>query len=379
MKKSKLLLVLASAFILSGCNLFNKGGNSEAPASSGSESSGSESSGSESSQAQGQSFSFADVVASFAAAGVEGVSIPNYNAASESATCTYDTANGEFLLTGTTNAEMQVYAQALTAAGWTLTTDEYGDYSGVFGETRAQLWLEDWLDYSKAAIVLGFTLAPENVFPSEDIAAYLTANSWTDTMPVFSNALTTGFQFSADYGQLIILTASGSEDALLEAVVSFYLSEQGGFANGGVDANGYHLVSANAQFELVAWDWPAQYPGYVILNFQAYVAPAAEFPVADVNAFLSSYSLGFSLSASAEYSGTAFSTDSGASGNYHYFMVTATGGDYSAYCTLLGELVTANGYSLDSTVTTKTVYYNADEHEVQIIPGEGYVTIMFWE
>ena len=196
MKKSKLLLVLASAFILSGCNLFNKGGNSEAPASSGSESSGSESSGSESSQAQGQSFSFADVVASFAAAGVEGVSIPNYDAASESATCTYDTANGEFLLKGTTNAEMQAYASALTAAGWTLETDSYGDYSGVFGETRAQLWLEDWLDYSKQAIVLGFTLGPDTAFPSADVAAFLTANSWTDSIPAFSSVFTTTYMNS---------------------------------------------------------------------------------------------------------------------------------------------------------------------------------------
>lgn len=94
------------------------------------------------------------------------VSIPNYPGEDLDVTLDDDYLDkGDLLyyLKNTTHDDMDAYAALLEEAGWALEKDTYGDYSGTFGNTRAAIYLADYLDYSAKAIEVEFYVAPEKV------------------------------------------------------------------------------------------------------------------------------------------------------------------------------------------------------------------------
>lgn len=283
------LLLCASTLALAGCNLL--GGSSSGKKSSKKKSSSTETSQvSSSSQAGGssatsssqqggsgststsstpqtQTISFASIVSAFASEGVTGVVIPDYVGGTS-----YTLEEGVYYIKGSSNAEMQTFASSMKSAGWVLGTDEYGDYSGSFGNTRAQVYIGDYTAESQAAI---------------------------------------------------------------------------------------------------------------IVQFQLGVEPTAAFPTAAVNEFLTTYSLGFTLSESVvaqltDPSGSGYATTTGVdtSGTYHYICVQVSGDVASAWKAALDSTVTSAGYEWNDTYGC---YVNDDEHEVQIGYASNVTKLVFFE
>ena len=281
------LLLCASTLALAGCNLGGSSGkksskkkssSTETSQVSGSSQSGGSSvtsssqqggsgSTSTSSTPQSQTISFASVISAFASEGVTGVVIPDYVGGTS-----YSLENGAYYIKGSSNAEMQTFASAMQTSGWTLAVDDYGDYSGAFGDTRAQVYIGDFTAESQAAIIVEFALAPE---------------------------------------------------------------------------------------------------------------PSSTFPLEDLNAFLTQYSLGFTVTAdvAAQFtdpSGNGYTVQTGtdSSGTYHAFMISVTGDAVSAWKAAIDPVLTAASYEWDS---EEEYYYNSADHQINIRLESGVTSITFWE
>ena len=66
-----------------------------------------------------------------------------------------------YYIDGSSHDEMDAFAEALEEAGWTLEADRWGDYTGYYGRTQANVYIGDYIDYSLGCIVVEFTIGPE--------------------------------------------------------------------------------------------------------------------------------------------------------------------------------------------------------------------------
>lgn len=75
-----------------------------------------------------------------------------------------------------THDEMDAFATLLSANGWTLETDSYGDYSGQYGETRAKIKIADYIDYGYGCIRIILSVGDRHydAFPLTDANKFLT-------------------------------------------------------------------------------------------------------------------------------------------------------------------------------------------------------------
>jgi len=120
---------------------------------------------------------FEDAVSLFEYFGIEGVVIPAY----ECEDATLEVLGGveyeaiEFDIGNSSHEEMEAFADALEGAGWAFEVDSYGDYYGVFGDTRACVYIGDWIGYTSQGydcIRVQFYLGDEvfTEWPAEAIA-----------------------------------------------------------------------------------------------------------------------------------------------------------------------------------------------------------------
>ena len=82
------------------------------------------------------------------------VKLPKYAGESEDLETEFDDSYTAYYIKNSSHEEMDKYAEALEAAGWTLEMDDWDDYYATFGDTRATLYLADYINYSQKAIVL---------------------------------------------------------------------------------------------------------------------------------------------------------------------------------------------------------------------------------
>lgn len=82
------------------------------------------------------------------------VKLPKYAGESEDLETEFDDYYTAYYIKNSSHEEMDKYAEALEAAGWTLEMDAWDDYYATFGDTRASLYLGDYINESQKAIVL---------------------------------------------------------------------------------------------------------------------------------------------------------------------------------------------------------------------------------
>ena len=160
MKKGLVLTVTAAALLAVSCG---KGGSKPAE----------------------KGFKLTEAVEFYASEGVANVTLPNYVAESEDAEITFSDSwvesSGWFRadITNSTKKEMNAFADSLSAKGWTVGAGRYtGDYLATFGDTRANMYVENWLEEDANCIRLIFWLSEEKltIFPSDEVEAFFTAS-----------------------------------------------------------------------------------------------------------------------------------------------------------------------------------------------------------
>jgi hypothetical protein len=110
-------------------------------------------------------YRFSDAEADYKEAGVS-VFIPVYEGEVE---VSYD-EDGFYLITGSSAEAMDAYAEKLVAAGWAVSTDSWGDWSGLYKDTRAEIYLGDWSEYPEEDPLGGIKVVFDlNVFPVDFI------------------------------------------------------------------------------------------------------------------------------------------------------------------------------------------------------------------
>lgn len=224
-----------------------------------------------------RSYSFSNVVAAYAANGME-VAIPDYLGADLNPT--YVASGDYYVIKNSTHAEMDAFGESLIAAGWDLTVDNYGDYSGYFGNTVAFLYMGDYIDYSQyAGIVIQFTI-PSSQFPAEEIAELFADYGAPDFggLPEFEGESvyfqTSIYSESGFYADGVRLDVYGASDSELESYLALLAS------NGWEDNNGL-LTKAFADLGGIASVQYAQVDSrdiVFILYFGLSPIPTAGFP-----------------------------------------------------------------------------------------------------
>ena len=227
-----------------------------------------------------RSLSFPEAVAFYEEEGIEGVQIPNY--VTPTGTLGVDDASGAYLIYDSSHEEMEDYAELLEEAGWTLEQDGYGDYNGVFGETRAQLYLADYIDYSYAAIVLlfGAAQAPSSSIPFELIQSIFAASGEVYyPIPDFEAAnaefLATEYAAGGWYYDSVLIQVSGATDEEIENYYNVALPAAGWSYAGGIATKAFPDLGGVATIAFGTFDDGS----FAILMYYGFTPiPQAGFP-----------------------------------------------------------------------------------------------------
>ena len=180
MKRSKIAFtaLLASIFGLASCDFsldslkfWEKKKEEETPQKQEEEGGKSEEEGGNTTPSTAEfSFSFSEVVAMFAEEGIT-VSIPNFEGSKD---IEEEHEGSAYYFDNATREEMEAFADSLTKAGWALSQDEYEDYAGYYGQTRAWVSVQDWIDWGEyIRVTFGFDPEPVAEFPYTDLNAFL--------------------------------------------------------------------------------------------------------------------------------------------------------------------------------------------------------------
>ena len=225
---------------------------------------------------------FAEALEYFVDQGIEDVIIPKYETAEGSVELQEDYLTPTYFIYDSTHDEMDDFAEALTAAGWDLTTDNFGDYNGTFEDTRAQVYLGDYLQESQACIVLQFSLAPEvfDSWPSEAIAEMFAEYEETlYDVPAFASeaatfTVTTYEFFGMVFGVDVVV--NGATDA----EINTYLTETLPNAGWEVDTENGSAKKTFVDLDGIATIYLEEYNGsyYISLMFGLSVIPSPTFP-----------------------------------------------------------------------------------------------------
>ena len=148
-----------------------------------------------------------------------------------------------------------------------------------------------------------------------------------------------------------------------------------------LDSYGDHNLSfGNSGAKLYVGD----YYSYILLR-PSYSAPIvfdlAEFPLAEVNAFLTQYDLGFTLAeALPDAAGAGFAVESDVASGYHYYAVLFSGDQADALTAILEPIVLAAGYTLKQG-QNGPYYANAVDHQVSVgyYASENITQVLFFE
>ena len=128
------------------------------------------------------------------------------------------------------------------------------------------------------------------------------------------------------------------------------------------------------------------YYSYISIR-PSYVAPMqfdlAEFPLTEVNAFLTQYGLGFTLAeAIPDAAGAGYAMESDVAQGYHYLVVYVSGDQAAAITAFLDPIVTAAGYQEKTDSDTGMPFYANDvNHQVSIhyYASKNVTEIVFFE
>lgn len=289
----------------------------------------------------------------------------------------------EVRITNTDADEEYAWVEALEANEWEISDGDYeGDYVArkTYGDKIAVLDIQNWLGmtYDAVRVMIYATDAPMYEFPTERISADLASMGLTATLPEFTgDALY--YAYSEEYHQLAIYVEVGTEQDAVATYQADLLAAE--FTEAGPDSYGdMHYLAPTEDLDVCVWDGnDADSPGVILVDLKKYVAPSTTFPFDEVNAFLATYNLGFSLDAETlVFPEIIYTFTEGVSGGYHYVKVELEGDFVEAIDAILGPIVLGADYILNESASYID-YYNAAYHEIQIRLINGITTVFFWE
>ena len=340
--------------------------------------------------------SFSEMLSKYAAMGVANVVIPDYVSANSEVTGERpypDDYPNFYLIQSTTEEEFEDYLESLVAGGWTF--DEYDEeelaYSYIYnlsglaeGQITAEISVANWLDSTWEGVAVQFFvyIAPYSQFPTSAVNADLASLGFSDTLPAFSGQGSSFSYYSAAMGgpQVVIAVGEGNE----AEAVSTYQSDLTGasYTEYGADSYGdMQYLSPNGEFLVCPWTYTDEdADGNIYISVLE--VPAAEFPLSDVNAYLSENEYGFTLSAANGEALTALSDSFdkyiGEYGGYPICQITIGGEVADEVAAIVGPLATGAGYT-DTSDEEGYSYVNYTTYcSVYVSVSNGYTLLTFY-
>ena len=294
--------------------------------------------------------------------------IPEYECANEEAYFEVSSAStlkvsGSSTSNKENQAEMHAFAAAMEEDGWTKNISSAGDATLTNGDYKVVLYtysayfevrltytpkfaidqLDDYMEYYFADAFELDVEIPEYAAANEE--AYFTINA--------SNPANVDVYGSSVY--------TSAKDKLEEMHAFAAAMEEAGWTKV-INSSGDATLTKDGM-KVVLYTYSAYFQ--VRMTYTAPVPTINAFPVAEANAFLAQYGLGFSISEelAAQLPGSEFQVTSDVNGGYHYFLVKITG-DYAAqYDSLFAELLGEAGYTVKQG-QAGPYYSNAVDHQV---------------
>ena len=270
-------------------------------------------------------------------------------------------------------AEMHAFAAAMEEDGWTKTINSYGDATLVKGDMKVVLYT-----YSQYFQVR-MTYSPK-----------FAINQLDDAMEAYFKG---AFDLDVEFPEYI----AASEDAYFEQNASYanYLNVYG--SSTGDKENQAEMHAFAEAMEADGWNKTIDSYGDTTLTkngmkvilytfssyFQvrmSYTPIITVFPLADLNAFLETYELGFQLTeALPDPDGNGYTISSGVNSTYgyHYFIISVTGDYVAEMKAIIGPLAEAAGYVWDDSYSC--YYDEVTEHEIDVTYSGGSTYVKFFE
>ena len=312
------------------------------------------------------------------------VAVPEYVATGTNPYYEAGTTGSTFNIYGSNTDDMADFADALEAAGFQI--NYYSDYfeddfKAYIGEDNVCLKVEDYYSYVKISCLFEAAPAPQvrpsytevdewivDIFASIDVAVIAAEYECEDETAYFIEQSDYTIKlYGSDYDEMA---------AFVDAMGDFGWDAE-------MDSYGdFDLYFGNSGASLYVGD----YTSYILIA-PSYSEPVefdlSEFPLDEVNAFLTTYGLGFTLAeALPDAAGAGFSVQTGSAGGYAYFAVLFSGDQADALTAILEPIILAAGYTEKTDSTTGKPYYaNAVDHQVSIrfYAAEGYTQVLFFE
>lgn len=194
----------------------------------------------------------------------------------------------------------------------------------------------------------------------------------TDILPGLSVGAV-DYQYAPSVHALLV---DVGEDADVTEAIAQYQADlvAASFTDNGIDSYGdKHFLSPTGEFDVCAWN----YYGYIRVDLQIF----EPFPLDTVNAFLTTYGLGFQLTDAdaTAFGRRAYQIEADTSSGYHYLLVAVMYVDCSAeWKAILEPTLEAAGFEWDDTYGFVN-YSNYKQVSVAYNSDYDYTYIMFWE
>lgn len=297
------------------------------------------------------------------------IAVPEYVSANPNAYYEEGYSAGSFYVYGSDVDDMAVFEDALEEAGWEINhySDYYpDDFKAYFGEDNVCIKVVEYSSY--VGITCTFEAAPAPVvkYAASEIDAYV-----TNTFASIDVAVVAAEYAAANPDAYFILDGVNAKlygsnkdemDAFAAAMGEYGWTDS-------LDSWGDHTLAFGASgAKLYVGDY-SDYGGYILFR-PSYTAPVtfdlAEFPLAEVNAFLAQYNLGFTLAEPLpDAAGVGYSMQSDVASGYHYLLVIVSGNQSAAITAILEPILLAAGYTKKTDSDTGEPFYsNAAEHQV---------------
>ena len=310
-----------------------------------------------------------DKIVEFYAAQDITVEVPEYVATGNNPYYELGYSAGSFNIYGSGTDDMAVFAGTLEAAGWQI--NYYSDYfeddfKAYIGDDDVCLKVEDYYSYVKISCLIEAAPAPVVKYDVADFDTYVVdAFASIDVAVVCAEYATANedayFILDNNNNAKIYGSSKAEMDAFAAAMVEL------GWTDSLDSYNDHTLRFGSSGASLYVGD----YTSYILVK-PGYTAPVefdlAEFPLAEVNAFLAQYGLGFTLTEPLpDAAGAGFAMDSDVASGYHYLYVLFSGDQADALTAILEPIILAAGYTQKTDSSTGMPYYANDvDHQVSI-------------
>ena len=320
--------------------------------------------------------------------------VPEYPAADANAH--YEIASTTtFYVKPSDSTDMDAFASALANAGWQISypwssyPHDFKAYSGNSGDDTPCLVVEDYTSY----VSIRMTQAEPPVPPTQYTAAEVSASyiEFFDENYDIDIEIA-DYPFASENGYFNLKDSFLANGILVydaynsnaTEMMSFIGSlEALGWTSTYDDTNDLYYIEYGETGAVIEVIDQLDYNGTIRIGGLFVPPPVTAFPAAEVNAFLSTYGLDFTLSDElvATLPGESFTFNTGSASGYAYIYVDIPGNYAAEYEAAIAPLLTAAGYTKKTDSSGSEYYANAADHQVSFkynASGD-YTEVLFFE